>query len=231
MLTKNKLFVVVPYILLNTNLFAQEHTVVWNTLQLPITLSSSWQIHTDISYRTLGIRAAAYQYTFRTGLRYFFKSHWSAAAGYASFHTREAFEKLNTNFIWENRLWQEITYEIKLKPTWVWQQRLRTEERFFAEDGSNKAYYAIRFRYRMAFTKSISSRWKLQLAEEIMEQLAYKKIDFQQNRLGASGIFQLNDTIQFQAGYTWSKQKSTTIHFLTWTILKNILANGNNHKK
>ena len=64
-----------------------------------------------------------------------------------------------------------------------------------------------------------------------MRQLAGGEFSFQQNRLGVTGIYTLNNSTQLQAGYIWSKLSAATQHFITCTFIKTIVANGVGNKK
>jgi hypothetical protein len=208
----------------------QSQTVVWNTFQFPVQLSSKWQVHNDISYRTIGVSASAYQYTFRTGIRRFINDKWNVATGLAFFFTRTSFDKTNHEFGREFRLWQEVVKENKLNKKLALFSRFRTEERFFAATSAKDKNFALRLRYRMAVVQTISEKWKIQLANEYMRQLTGGEFAFQQNRLGATAIWSVNTTTQLQAGYIWSKLATATQHFITCTFTKTIVTNGHKHK-
>ncbi len=209
----------------------QSQTIVWNTLQLPVQLSSNWQVHNDISYRTIGVSASAYQYTFRTGIRRFINEKWNVATGLAFFFTRTSFDKTNHDFSREFRLWQEVVKENKLNKKLSLFSRFRIEERFFAATSKKDKNFALRFRYRMSLVQTVSDKWKLQLANEYMQQLAGGEFAFQQNRLGATVIYNENKSTQLQAGYIWSKLTAGTRHFVTCTFIKIIAADGVGNKK
>lgn len=211
--------------------FAQQsQTLVWNTFQFPVKLSSKWQVHNDISYRTIGVSASAFQYTFRTGIRAFINEKWNVATGLALFYTRTSFDKINHEFGREFRLWQEVVKENKLNKKWSLFSRFRTEERFFAATANKDKSFALRFRYRIAVVQTLSNKWKVQLANEYMRQLKGGEFLFQQNRLGLTAIYSVNTNTQLQAGYIWSKLVNVTQHFITYTITKTIVTNEHRHK-
>ena len=208
----------------------QSQTLVWNTLQFPIQLSTKWQWQTDISYRTIGVSGSAYQYSFRTGARRFINEKWNVATGLAVFFTRTSFDKTNHEFGREFRLWQEAVKENKLNKKLSLFSRFRTEERFFAATSTKEKNFSLRLRYRMAVIQTLSDKWKIQLANEYMRQLAGGKFAFQQNRLGATAIWSVNSTTQLQTGYIWSKLATATQHFITCTFTKTIVTNEHRHK-
>jgi Protein of unknown function (DUF2490) len=129
---RQQLFVLAASLLLSiqSGFGQQSQTVVWNTFQFPVQFSSKWQIHNDISYRTVGVSASAYQYTFRTGIRRFINDKWNVATGLAFFFTRTSFDKTYHEFGREFRLWQEVVKENKLNKKLSLFNRFRTEERF-----------------------------------------------------------------------------------------------------
>ena len=209
----------------------QSKAIIWNSLQFPVQFSTKWQMHNDVSYRTMGFSGSAFQYTFRTGIRNFINDKWNVATGLAFFFTRTSFDKTNHEFGREFRLWQEVVNENKIKKELSIFNRLRIEERFFAASSKERASFAIRFRYRLAIVQTLSDKWKAQLANEYMQQLSGGEFKFQQNRLGAMGIYMVNTNTQLQAGYIWSKLSGTTQHFVTCTFLKTIWADGFRHKE
>ena len=229
---RQQLFVLAASLLLSMQpgFGQQSQTLAWNTLQLPVQISSKWQVHNDVSYRTIGASGSAYQYTFRTGVRRFINEKWNVAAGLAFFFTRTSFDKTNHEFGREFRLWQEAVKENKLNKKLSLFSRFRTEERFFAATSKKERNFALRFRYRMAVVQTLSGKWKIQLANEYMRQLAGGEFTFQQNRLGATAIWSVNSTTQLQTGYIWSKLATATQHFITCTFTKTIVTNEHRHK-
>ena len=229
---RRQFFILITILLLSVQFsFAQQaQTLVWNTFQFPVKLSAKWQLHNDISYRTMGVSASAFQYTFRTGIRRFINEKWNVATGLAFFFTRTSFDKTNHEFGREFRLWQEAVKENKLNKKLSLFSRFRTEERFFAATSKKDESFALRFRYRMAVVQTLPNKWKVQLANEYMRQLTGGEFVFQQNRLGATAIYSVNTSIQLQAGYIWSKLAMATQHFITCTITKTIIANEHRHK-
>lgn len=231
---KGQQFLVLPVGLLlyvQSSFGQQSQTLVWNTLQLPLQLSSSWQLHNDVSYRTIGVSASVYQYTFRTGIRRLINDKWNVATGLAFFFTRTSFDKSNHEFGREFRLWQEVVKENKLNKKLNMFSRFRTEERFFAATSVKDKSFAMRLRYRIAIVQTLSEKWKIQLANEYMRQYASGDFVFQQNRLGATAIFSVNNTTQLQAGYIWCTLATSTQYFITCTLIKTIVANGVSNKK
>ena len=208
----------------------QAKTLAWNTLQFPVRFSAKWELQNDISYRMMGVSGSAYQYTFRTGIRRIINGNWTVASGLAFFFTRTSFDKMDHEFGREFRLWQEGIKEFKLKKKLSLFNRFRMEERFFAATSKRDKDFALRFRYRLAAIQTISKKWKVQLADEYMQQLAGGKFRFQQNRLGAAAIYVINNTAQLQAGYIWSRLAGATQHFITCTFLKTIIADGSGRK-
>jgi Protein of unknown function (DUF2490) len=204
-------------------IFAQQNnSLMWNTIQVPFQISKKWQIHNDISHRFLISSGTSYQYTIRTGIRRIFNKKWNAASGVALFYTRTSMEKANHEFGREFRLWQEVVNEKKINKELNLVYRLRLDERFFAATSARKAIYATRFRFRIALIQTLSEKWKLQIANEYMQQLSHKTFSFQQNRLGAAGIYVFNGSTQLQAGYMWSKLPTSTLHYVTCTFIKTL---------
>jgi len=218
--------VILLFIATTTNA-QQSETGVWLGLQLPVTFNEKWQWHNDAGYRTIGFTQAAYQYLYRTGIRYCFNRAWSATAGTAFFFTRHSYQQKDHEFGKEFRLWQEVNFNKPLVGQFYLQNRIRTEERWFEASGNNKAYYGFRFRYRLSGLQKLSDRWGVQLADEYMQQSAHKKFTFNQNRLMLSALYGINPTTQFQFGYMWLlRPSSLSQHILTLTFQKNISVNG-----
>ena len=194
--------------------------VIWNTLQLPVKLAEKWHLHNDVSYRTLGSTISAYQFTFRTGIRYFIKPNLSATIGIAEFNTRTSFNKNSKEFAKEFRIWQELNYEAKISTTSKLINRLRLEERHFFITNSKSAFDALRLRYRLSISKTFSNKWTATLSDEYMGQFIKSDYAFQQNRLGASIAHQLSPKTQIQVGYIWSYLKNENIHYTTLSLQK-----------
>jgi Protein of unknown function (DUF2490) len=203
------------------------NTIIWNSLQLPLQLPGKWQLANDVSYRTLGFSAAAFQYTFRTAIRYQVDKQWNLSFGIANFNTRSSFSNANREFIHEYRLHQEVLFEHLPAPKFAWQHRFRSEERFFAATPTQAALQALRVRYRLLAIQTINEHWKLLAGNEYMHQLANKKFEFQQNRAQAAVQYIINNSSQVQGGYIWSKLSNANQHFITLTFQKKITWHGN----
>jgi len=193
---------------------------VWNTLQLPVKLAEKWQLHNDVSYRTLGGSLSAYQFTFRTGIRYFINPHFTATIGIAEFNTRTSFNKQTKEFAKEFRVWQELNYEAKISTTAKLINRLRIEERHFFITNIKSAYDALRLRYRLGIAKTLLNKWTVAFSDEYMGQFIKGDYAFQQNRLGTSIAHQLSQKTKIQIGYIWSYLKNENIHYATLSLQK-----------
>lgn len=186
----------------------------WMGLQVPVQINTKWQWHHDAGYRTLGFSASAQQLLYRTGIRYLANKQVNIAAGPAFFFTRTTFEKLNHKFGKEFRLWEEVSLQSQLSGRSVLQNRFRVEQRWFQQTNSYDAYFAFRFRYRLAYTFQFSKKWGVQLSDEYMRQVSDQKFSFNQNRSNASVFLFVNDITQFQAGYMWLKRPEFSQHIL-----------------
>jgi hypothetical protein len=212
------------------NAQTSDNTIIWSTVQVPVKLSPKWTITTDVSYRTLGFSVAAFQYTFRTGLRYSLTKQWNVAMGAAHFNTRAAFSQKDHEFIKEYRLFQEAQYEISLTKRLSLQNRFRTEERFFAATATRKAEQSLRLRYRLLAVQTIHPYWKLLIGNEYMHQLTNGDFEFQQNRAQVAVQYIFNPSNQVQVGYIWSKLKNNNQHFITLTYQITISVHGSNQQ-
>lgn len=192
----------------------------WFALQLPVRLSNKWQWHNDAGYRTIGFSIAAYQYLLRSGIRYNINNSWNTATGYAFFFTRSSFEKADHEFGKEFRLWQELNAQHTFLKSYIIQNRLRMEQRWFDAVGNNDAYFGLRLRHRAAITKVFSENWNLQLADEYMQQLTQGVFSFNQNRLQLNVIYKMNHAEQVQAGYMWLNRQRQSQHIITITFQK-----------
>ena len=218
-----KVFFISIIITTASKTFAQiPATGSWFAMQLPVNISNKWQWHNDAGYRTLGASLNAYQFLYRTGIRYIANKKWSVATGTAIFYTRSSYQKFNREFGKEFRIWQEINAQHQLSKTSTLQNRFRTEQRWFAETDSRDSYFGFRLRYRAAVTKALTDKWSVQFADEYMRQQANNKFSFNQNRAIATALFKINSTAQLQGGYMWLKWPSTSQHILTFTFQKTI---------
>jgi Protein of unknown function (DUF2490) len=198
----------------------------WLAIQLPVNLSKSWQWHNDAGYRTLGSSVLPYQFLYRTGARFNFNKKWNTAAGVAFFYTRSSYQKPDHEFGKEFRTWQELNSQHSLSKSVSLQNRLRTEQRWFAETNNRAGYFGLRFRYRVAAIKQINEKWALQLADEYMQQHANKKFSFNQNRIIATALLKLNITSQISGGYMWLRWPGESQHIATFTFQKIISLHG-----
>ena len=192
----------------------------WFAFQLPVKINDKWQWHNDAGYRTLGASLNPYQIFYRTGLRYILNKKWSVATGSAFFYTRSSYQKFNREFGKEFRLWQELHVQPPLSKTILFQNRFRTEQRWFAETVNRSAYFGFRVRNRASVTKTFTDKWSVQLADEYMRQEVNKKFSFNQNRFIATGLFNINTSSQLQGGYIWIKWPASSQHIFTFTFQK-----------
>jgi hypothetical protein len=223
-----KKIITIPLLLFATALFGQRPaTGIWVTAVAPINISSKWQIHNDVSYRTLGSSASLLQYLHRTGIRYTVNSNWSVALGVAATFTRSSFNKENHEFAREIRLWQEVLYKTNITKQLQLQARLRTEERWFEATNTKASYNAFRYRLRSQLQQKITAKWAAVIANEYMQQHAKNNWSFDQNRLFISGVYFLNAQTQLQAGYFWYRLPINTVqHILNLTFQKTIALHG-----
>lgn len=194
----------------------------WFALQLPVKINEKWQWHNDAGYRTLGASLNAYQFLYRTGIRYAVNKKWSVTTGTAFFYTRSSYEKFNREFGKEFRLWQEVNAQHPVSKNISLQNRFRTEQRWFAETDNRAAYFGFRLRYRAAATKTLTEKWSVQLASEYMRQLVNNKFSFNQNRVMTTALYKINSSAQLQGGYMWLKWPASSQHIIIFTFQKTI---------
>lgn len=216
----------------SVQLFAQDPPAeMWVGVNVPVQFGKkdNWQWHNDAGYRTNGISVLPHQLLYRTGLRYFINSHWSAATGGALFFTRVSYDKDDREFGQENRLWQELAHTTAVQSKWRVQSRFRLEQRFFESIEDRAAYYATRFRYRSALVYAATAKLQLHLADEYMQQLSNGKMRFNQNRLIASAFCSLKKQSQVQFSYIWQYRSASSSQSIVAVIFqKSIGINGNN---
>lgn len=199
-----KLLFIISALLFSATLFSQRPaTGIWFNGQLPLQINNKWLLHNEAGYRTLGNSASALQYLYRTGIRYNINNNWSTTAGIAFFFTRTTYTKQNDEFAKEFRFWEEINYKLQLTKKLHCQTRIRIEQRSFAATSSKQAYHAFRYRIKPQLQQSITGKWSLLIADEYMQQYAHSNWSFDQNRLIANALYQVNKLTQFQAGYMW----------------------------
>lgn len=218
-----KIFFISMLIIVANKSFAQiPATGSWFALQLPVKINEKWQWHHDAGYRTLGASLNAYQFLYRTGIRYLANKKLSVATGTAFFYTRSSYQKYNREFGGEFRIWQELNVQLPFSNTILFQNRFRTEQRWFAETDRRAAYFGLRVRNRVTVTKTLNDKWSVLLGHEYMRQLAENKFSFNQNRVLATGIYKINSSEQIQGGYIWIKWPASSQHIFTFTFQKNI---------
>lgn len=214
------------------NLFAQDPPAeMWVGVSVPVHFGKkdNWQWHNDAGYRTNGASILPHQALYRTGVRHFFNQHWNAAAGGALFFTRISYNKEDSEFGQENRLWQEVVHQTDQQKTWRIHSRFRLEERFFDATEDRDAFYATRFRYRSALVYAPTGKLQLHLADEYMQQLSSSKMQFNQNRVIGSVICVLKKQSQLQFSYIWQYRSASSSQSIAAIIFqKSIGINGNN---
>jgi hypothetical protein len=195
-------------------------------MNMPVNFSKKLQWHNDVGYRTFGESIRPMQFFVRTGIRHSFSQAISGAGGVAFFFTKTIFDKKDKEFGKEFRTWQELNVTKRLKEKLNWINRLRTEQRFFANTENKSSYTAHRFRIRTLLQHKLSSRVSLQLSDEYMERIVKSNMSFDQNRLAVSVVYRLKGNLQLQPGYMWLKWPDGSQHILMITLQKNIFLKG-----
>ncbi len=207
-------------------------TGMWLSGFMPVKISAKLQWHNEAGYRTLGSSSSALQYLYRTGIKYVVNENINTTAGVAFFFTRTSFSKSNNEFGREFRFWEEIAPQARLTAKLLWQNRFRTEQRFFEATSRKAAYTAFRFRMKTGFVQQLYGKWSLQLADEYMQQITKGKLNFDQNRLIINGIYKCNNEFQMMGGYMWlAWPASSNQHILLVTVQKQIAFNGRQKRK
>ncbi|MFM7223347.1 MAG: DUF2490 domain-containing protein [Bacteroidota bacterium] len=181
---------------------------VWLTAQAPVRLGN-WEWHNDASYRTNEFQANAFQWFYRTGIRYYANDRWSTAAGFARFNTRDL--KLNPQFQKENRIWEEVLRTDKTAKG-MWMNRFRLEQRWFQSTATQVASFFWRPRYRLSYEWKLSDRWDLQLYDEYFFHLNRQEQKWNHNRLGFFFQFNRSSAVVLNLGYTWAYRPQGTAH-------------------
>lgn len=220
------LFTILFYLLLLPALAQEPEQGNWLSVQMNMQLSNKWEWHNDGGFRTIGPRFLSQQYLYRTGIRRLFNSKFSAAAGLAYFSTRTGFQKSDTEFGAENRIWQEGQHNWAMGEKVNIQNRIRTEERWFRTTGTTPAYFAFRFRHKVTAEWAFSPKWTLQVAEEYFRQWKAGNSTFNQFRLITQIRYRLEAVAQLQAGYMWLKWPDYVQHTLLIGFQKTISTNA-----
>lgn len=203
---------------------AQQKTEsMWQTVQLPIKLSSKLSLQTDAGYRTLGISVLPRVFLVRTGLRYHFSTETNATAGVALFFSKTSLNKAEHEFRKEFRLWQEVQQQLKLMKHTSFVIRLRTEQRFFEQTGLQKKFDAYRFRYRGTLQQRLNEKLILQAGFEYMHQLEDGVSHFNQYRIQPSLLWKIKKQFQFQTMYMIVKTPDELQRVLWMTWIYNII--------
>jgi hypothetical protein len=199
-------------------------TGMWVSTNISLSVTKKWQVHNDVSYRTLGSSIAPLQYLYRTGVRYNFNKEASTAAGFAFFATRNGFLKSYDEFGKEFRLWQEFTYRKNLTSAFQLFFRLRTEQRNFEATSDKAAHHTFRYRLRLQLQQQLNNHFALQVVDEYMQQHEKGHWYFDQNRVITNIIYAINPETNFSFGYMWLRwPASSNQHILNIGFQKNIL--------
>jgi hypothetical protein len=210
-------------LLLGTGLIAKaqpDGASFWLTAQLPVDLSPRWQWHNDLLYKSNGVTFKTYQRWYRTGLRYRISDKVNVAGGIGFLATQASTNKNDDEFGREFRFWEELIYQIPMKNDWFVQNRVRIEERFLQATETKPSSHILQLSDRVSFTKTLTKKWDLQLADEFFEQVFDKEFVFNQNRLMGIGICNVSRKFQVQGAYIWVVRQTFTQHVLQVTIRK-----------
>jgi hypothetical protein len=206
---------------------AQPHGVsVWFTGQIPVAFAKKWQWQNDLIYKSDGMKAAAYQRFYRTGVRYEMSDHWSVAGGIGFFSTLAASSSKDDELGKEFRFWEELNYQHEINGKLSFQNRTRVEERFLEATPQKGAYRILNLNDKVTFTRNISKKWDLIFADEFFEQVVDHKLIFNQNRLGTLAGYTIVKDLQIQTGYIWALRKTFSQHIIQFTIKKLFSAYG-----
>ena len=198
----------------------------WLSAQLPVDLSPRWQWHNDLAYKSNGVTLETYQRWYRTALRYRISEKFNVAGGIGFLATQASSNSKDDEFGREFRVFQEMIYQLPMINKWQFQDRVRVEERFLKATATKPSSHILQLSDRVSFTKTLSKKWDMQLADEFFEQLIDKKFVFSQNRIMGVGIYKVSKKFQMQGALIYVVRKTFTQQILQVTFRKIFSAYG-----
>lgn len=205
-----------PILLLGVHTLAQTVDVqyqAWLRYQPRWVLNEQWSLKSDIDERVYVFPFRQHQYIFRVQAEYDLGEHWKGSAGGSFFqqYLPQDPDVAVTGTIAEVRPELESNSKYKLTDKWTWQQRFRSDFRFFdGEDGF--AYSHTRLRYMTGMKYRISDPFALTIWDEILVNgMAVNEVNFfDQNRIGASLQWKWTNKLAWDLTYfNWYQLRST----------------------
>ncbi len=185
--------------------------MLWGGYYNSISFNTKLSLNSDLQERTKDWYKQWSQVLVRTGLNYKINDRLSVTAGLADFLF---FGKNNLPERNEKRIWEEISFT-QAFPKLKFNNRLRTEQRFFKNIENGKESGAVtefyRFRYKIELQIPMKEKLTLVGGNEFMLNTKpdFVLFFFDQNRVYAGINTKLNDKLMLQLQLMLVQQKTT----------------------
>lgn len=189
-------------------------------------LSNKWNLQTEIDNRRFFIPDKQQTFLVRLQLQYHLSDKLLLSSGIAYFLQNQDLGEFGNLQVPEIRPHQELNIRQAFRKINI-THRYKIEERFIRKindrDLSDGFRFNFRFRYQLGIDFLIATKLKLRFFDEILLN-AGKSIQyniFDQNRIYAGVLYELNKNLSVEAGYMyWFQQRSTGKDFNHWDILR-----------
>jgi hypothetical protein len=219
MIFKHKI-IVLSFLFLPLKIFGQKNIInddqnlIWTRLHFTGNLSKKINFQVEADNRIFFKNARENQFIAHGHFHYLLNQKVEFSTGYTFSKQISQFpDDVKHLAIPERRIFQEFYFRKKINTKFNFQNRLRTEQRFFRNSNDFILLSGYNFNWRIReqinINLKINRKIKLKLSDEIMlnygKKIVYNRFD--QNRLYAAIEYNINDKISVEGGYIKIFQK------------------------
>ena len=220
---KKNIIVGLSILLLSSNISAQKEESLGNWLMYFGThkLNEKFSLHYETQLRNYKITSNFNQLLPRVGINYKIDDNAMATAGYALIPTQSEFnDGWNESMSVENRIWQQFILRNKVNNIKL-RHRYRLEQRWIKKD--NLTDFKNRARYMISVKIPLSKKEDFPLFLSLYDEIFLNISDtpFDQNRLFGALGFQVNKSMNIQAGYLRHRAGDLNLNRLQLAVFLN----------
>jgi hypothetical protein len=199
--------------------------LLWMRYFLKYEFSNKYAFKQEVEERVYFKNWSQHQLISRTQVDKKLGLNWSVAAGLTLFRLslpqdpnskdKTIQNEIRPQFSFSNQ--QSLSSKIKLD------HRYLTEVRFFENESNKFDYSNIRIRYKAEFHFLLTQQLHLLVFDEILLNAGSNIVQnvFDQNRIGASFLYQTNTPFSFELGYfKWFQQRPSGTEFYSRDIIR-----------
>ena len=220
---KKNIIIVLSILLLSSNISAQKEESLGNWLMYFGThkLNEKFSLHYETQLRNYKITSNFNQLLPRVGINYKIDDNAMVTAGYALIPTQSEFnDGWNESMSVENRIWQQFILRNKVVNISI-RHRYRLEQRWIKKD--NLTDFKNRARYMISMKIPLSKKEDFPLFLSLYDEIFLNISDtpFDQNRLFGALGFQVNKSMNIQAGYLRHRAGDLNLNRLQLAVFLN----------